>query len=125
METVNVKELVFSEVEGESGVKTLALVDAPAVMLNLVKFREEEPIKFSIQDEDRRIILAVALIPDLHIPRKDIKTGEIFAVTMKRETVFRAAYEWAKEGRQNFANEMHNPAKPIEGITWFGSVVKL
>lgn len=124
MDTVKVKELVFSEVAGESGVKTIALVDSPAIMVNWVAFNQQkEAVKYSIQDEEQRIILSPALIPDLHIPRKDPGTGETFAVFTTRKTVFEAAMRWMAEGRQNFANEMHDPNKPLDGITWFSSVV--
>jgi hypothetical protein len=121
-EYVKVKELVFGDEPG-TGVKTIAFVDQPAIMVNWIAFRDQTQVAYSVTDDDRRIIMSPVLIPNLHIPRKDPKTGEVFAVFMSRETVFQAAYKWMQEGRQNLANDMHQPGKDLNGITWFSSVV--
>lgn len=119
---IPVKKLVFSST-GESGVKTIAFVDSPAIMVNWVAFNEEkEPIKFAIQNEDKRMILSPALIPDLPIKRID-PAGAPFAVMMDRDTVFEAAFTWQQQGRQNLANEMHQSSQELSGITWFATFV--
>jgi len=118
---IPVKELVFSEVEGESGVKTIAFVDAPAIMVNWVAFAKEKEFKVCFADESKGIILSPLAIPDLPIPRKDPVTGEPFMVKMSAETISEIQYRWVKEGRQNFANEMHDENKPIDGVTWFAN----
>lgn len=123
MEKIPVKKLVFSEEKGKSGVKTIAFVDQPAIMVNWIAFRDEaKPVAFAIQNEERRIIFSPALIPDLHIPRIDPITKLPFVVTMDRDTIMQVALNWQKEGRQNFANEMHD-GKQVKGITWFNAVV--
>ena len=119
--SIPVKKLVFNP-SGGSGVNTIAFVDQPAIMVNWIAFNEQKPIKFSIQDEERRIIFSPVLIPDLPIPRIDPVTQKPFAVMMDRETIFQVMLDWQKNGRQNFANEMHD-GKPIDGITWFNMMV--
>lgn len=121
--SIPVKKLVFSEVPGKSGVKTIAFVDAPAIMVNWIAFNEEskKEIKVCFADQERGIILSPALIPDLPIPRVHPLTGEHFAVIMDAETISEVQLRWAKEGRHNFANEMHDPKKPIDGVTWFAN----
>lgn len=122
-QSVPLKKLVLGD-EDETGVKTIALVDEPAIMVNWVAFSEEkEPVKFSIQDEDQRIILSPALIPDLQIPRVDKATGERYAVYMDKETIWEVAYRWQKQGRQNLAMLTHQKGGEVDGITWFSSFV--
>lgn len=120
---VQVKRLVFDIKEGFDGIKSIAFVDEPAIMKDMVKFQAEELVRFAIQDEERRIVLSPVLIPDLHIPRVDKKTGVVYAVTMDRATVLEAALRWQQEGRYSFANEMHDENRQLEGITWFNPIV--
>lgn len=120
---IPVKRLVFSETPGESGVKAIAFVDAPAIMVNWVAFKDQKEIKYAVQDEAKRIILSPALIPDFLIPRIDEITKQPFAVVMDRETIFEVAMRWQQEGRASKANEMHHSSQELEGITWFGAFV--
>lgn len=118
-DTIPVKELILEE---NSGVKTIAFVDRPAIMVNWVAFNEQKELKFAVQNEDQKTILSPALIPGLHIPRTDIH-GATFVVTMNEQTIADVAFRWMKEGRQNFANVMHDSGQELDGITWFSSFV--
>lgn len=121
---IPIRKLIFSAKPGESGVKTIAFVDAPAIMVNWIAFNEEkEHISFAIQDTDKRMILSPALIPDLPIKRLDPITKQPFAVVMDRDTVFEAAFIWQQQGRANFANEMHQSSQELYGITWMFTFV--
>ena len=121
MKKIPLKKLVIAEMG--HGVSKISLVDEPAIMVDFLTFNREYHMKYSVQDEERRIILSPVLIPDQQIPRIDKATGEPYLVYMDKDTVLKAAMKWAAEGRQTLANEMHDDSKPVNGIVWYQSVV--
>jgi hypothetical protein len=120
METIEVRELVINPAPGKSGVKTVAFVDKAAIMEELILFKEQKEVKAFFAAENGKYIISPALIPDRRIPRIDEKTGEKFAVFMSRETIFETGKQWMLEGRQNFANNMHDGMQ-VDGINWFSA----
>lgn len=118
---IPLKKLVINDMG--HGVNKFALVDEPAIMTDFITFKKEHAVKYAVQDANRRIIMSPVLIPYQQIPRIDKETGEPYLVYMDEETVFKAALKWAAEGRQTLANEMHDDAKPVNGIVWYGTVV--
>jgi hypothetical protein len=120
METIEVRELVINPAPGKSGIDTVAVVDRAAIMELLTKFKEQKEVKTFFASEDFNYIISPALIPDRRIPRIDEATGEKFAVFMSRETIFNIGKRWMREGRQNFANEMHD-GKQVDGVNWYSA----
>jgi len=120
METIKVRELVRNPAPGKSGVKTVAFVDRAAIMEELILFKEQKEVKAYFAAENGKYIISPALIPDRRIPRIDERTGEKFAVYMSRETIFETGKQWMSEGRQNFANNMHD-GEQVDGISWFSA----
>lgn len=106
--------------EQELGMKIMSMVSEPAIMVNWVKFNSEKPIKFSIQDEDQRIVFAPALIPDL--PIKRVSGDEIFFVSIDRDNILQTAIKFAKDNLANKVDENHDE-QLLSGITIFESFV--
>lgn len=83
----------------------------------LEQIDKEKKFSFSVVNEDERIVVGPAMIPDLPIYRKD-ETGEYY-VFFDRKTIETIALKFYAKGFQQNANEMH--AKAVEGITFFQS----
>lgn len=83
----------------------------------LEQIDREQKMKFSVINEEERIVIGPAMIPNMKIYRKD-ETGEYY-VFFDEKTIEKIALKFFAKGFQNNANEMH--AKAVDGITFFQS----
>lgn len=91
----------------------IAMVDKPAIMAEWMAFENQEQkeyFKFAIQEE-RRIVTAPILIPDLPIYRKikDEKTGleREFYVAASKDTIEKLVMKFMREGKMNNIKSTH------------------
>lgn len=90
----------------------IAMVDKPAIMTEWMAFDEHKKdyMKFAIQEE-RRIVTAPILIPDLPIYRKikDEKTGleKEFYVAASKDAIEKLVMKFMKEGKMNNIKSTH------------------
>lgn len=77
----------------------------------------EKKFSFSVVNEEDRIVVGPAMIPDMKIYRKD-ETGEYY-VFFDKKTIETIALKFYQKGFQQNANEMH--AKAVDGVTFFQS----
>lgn len=110
--------------DDESGIKAVALVDFPAIGVNYQTFKDASKTKFDFQvtDEEERVIMGAAMIPNLPIYRRDETHGEYYAVFTK-ETIKDLVQKFFKESRQSEFNEMHSPFAKTEGVSMFQSFI--
>lgn len=88
----------------------LALVDYPAIKVNWQAFgKESKRVLLKALDEDKRIILGAAMIPDLPIYRND--GYQEYYITFSAETIAQVAAGFAHN--RNF-NVMHDAAHPAK-----------
>lgn len=83
----------------------------------LAQIDREQKMKFSVINEEERVVVGPAMIPDLPIYRRD-ETGEYY-VFFDKKTIETIALKFYQKGFQQNANEMH--AKAVDGITFFQS----
>ena len=83
----------------------------------LAQIDREQKMKFSVINEEERIVVGPAMVPDLPIYRRD-ETGEYY-VFFDKKTIETIALKFYQKGFQQNANEMH--AKAVDGITFFQS----
>ncbi len=105
---------LFIKDEAEDGVFAISLVESPAIEENFVALSEEDANKYTIElktiDEDRKIVVGFALIPDFEIPR--IKDGKQFNIIMSKETVAKSAELYMKNlNLQNVTSEHEKPVQ--------------
>ena len=67
------------------GIKIMSLVESPAVEIDFLKFAEQTPLQFSI-DEEERVVFGVALRADYPIYRISPRIGEYYVV-FERDTI--------------------------------------
>ena len=77
----------FTLSDDVEGLQAIAFVDAPAIGLNYQAFA---PHKFEVINEEKRIVMGAAMIPDLPIYRRD-ERGEYYAI-FREETIKSVSY---------------------------------
>jgi len=108
-------------IDGEmTGVEAVALVNQPAIGIEYQAFNKA--MKFNIADEEQRVVMGAAMIPELPIYRMDAERGEYYAI-FKKDTIRKIAEKFFKENKQGKFNEAHDGAKMIEGGYAFQSFI--
>lgn len=87
------------------GIKIMSLVESPAVEIDFLKFAEQTPLQFSI-DEEERIVFGCALRADFPIYRISPRIGEYYVV-FERETIKQLFEKFLIEGRVSEVNLEH------------------
>lgn len=100
--------------EDTSGMVRISLVDSPAVFSNFQKFSTQCPQKFSVVDEEKRLVRGVVMRADFPIYRNGDE-GEFFLV-YKPQTIRKMAEKYLAEGRQNNINLNHEDGSDVEGV---------
>lgn len=108
----------FKLTEEVEGLQAIALVDRPAIGLNYQAFA---PHKFEVINEDKRIVMGAAMVPDLPIYRRD-ERGEYYAI-FKKETIKALVQKLFKENKHNNFNEEHNAFKILDGVYIYQSFI--
>ncbi|HPI82865.1 MAG TPA: XkdF-like putative serine protease domain-containing protein, partial [Candidatus Paceibacterota bacterium] len=109
---INLKSLLFELVfdPDKDGVTAISLVDSPAILTNFIKLGEEIPdIKIVMANEEKRIVLGPALIPNVKIFRSGRSLGlEQDAYVFFREDTIRAlAEDYIMKAKNNNVTLQH------------------
>lgn len=103
-------ELIISEeeMENQDGVFAISLVEEPAIEENWIalKKQEKESIKCAKLDEDKRLLIAPALIPNKQIFRID-EEGKDYYVYFSKNTIRQASQLFLKRNYQSSATLEH------------------
>jgi len=108
----------FTLSDDVEGLQAIAFVDAPAIGLNYQAFA---PHKFEVINEEKRIVMGAAMIPDLPIYRRD-ERGEYYAI-FRKETIKSLVQKLFKENKHNNFNEQHNAFKILDGVYIYQSFI--
>jgi hypothetical protein len=111
---------ITDDVNDDSQVDFIALVDRPAIQKNWNAFNNTQ--KFEIVSEDRRIISGPIMLADTPIFRSDSQYGDYY-VAFSKETILKIAQKFFKKGFQSNVNLMHNSNQVFDGITLFESFI--
>jgi hypothetical protein len=115
-----VYKLDINEFDEETGIDFVSLVENAAIQKDFLAF-SETPIKFAIQDEEKRIVTGAAMIADLPIYRRDEIRGEYYVV-FDKESIFKIAKKWARSNQYNSVNA-HHKTPIINGVSLFESYI--
>lgn len=103
---MKVYEAIFKEGENE-GVYALSVVNDPAMEDFWVAFsKHPEKIEFAQVDEEKRLLLGAALIPDKKIPRVD-KSGNAFEMFLSANTIEKLWHSFFKNQNNNNSSLEH------------------
>ena len=102
--------------EGVEGMTKVSLVDFPAVEKDFQALaREKAPLKYAVQDEEKRIVRGVLIRADFPIYRNDKKRGEYYIV-FEKDTIRQIAEQYMADGLQNAVNQMHEDDSDVTGV---------
>ena len=97
-------ELILDEMQDLMGIQAISIVESPAIEENFVAFKAQE-VQFAKQDEEKRILLGAALIPNKPIYRNNGE--EEFYVYFTKDTIRRASEMFFQNGNQNQSTLEH------------------
>jgi hypothetical protein len=115
-----VYKLDINEFDEETGIDFVSLVENAAIQKDFLAF-SETPVKFAIQDEEKRIVTGAAMIADLPIYRRDDIRGEYYVV-FDKESIFKIAKKWARSNQYNSVNA-HHKTPIMNGVSLFESYI--
>ena len=102
-------ELVIEENNEMLAIDAISLVSAPAIEENFVYFgKEKHNLTFAKVDEDKRMLVSPALIPNKQIFRYDPNTDSEYYVYFSPETVRQASELYLKHNNHHKATHEHN-----------------
>jgi len=105
-------ELLIDEENDKPGVFAISLVDAPAIESNFVALNKHR-VDLKIVDEEKRIVLGLALIPEKKIFRKN---GDYeYNITFSKETVRKASELYLANLRSNNTTVDHKML--VDGVS--------
>jgi hypothetical protein len=88
------------------GIDAISVVDRPAIEENFIALKEQHEVKLAEVDNEQRILMGAALVPNKQIYRK---SGEQeFYVYFSKETIKQASELFLMNGYQNNATLMHD-----------------
>lgn len=118
-------ELKISEnPEDDFQVYAVAGVDKPATKDDFFAFSEQDSVmKFAEINDDERIVIGAAMIPDMMIYRKN-DDGKEFNVYYSKETIEQIAVKFFEKDFQKNFNLMHDPNQQKDGVVFFQSFIK-
>ena len=104
---MNIIELLLDEENEVSGIEAVSLVESPAIESDFIALKSQE-IKLAKVDDEKKILMGAALIPNKPIFRKG--ETEDYYVYFSADTVRKASELFFKNGNQNNATLEHNLA---------------
>ena len=105
-------ELLLDEENENSGIEAISIVKSGAIESDFIKLKSQE-IKFAKVDDEKRILMGAALIPNKPIYRKDEKKE--YYVYFSTDTVRKASELFFMNGNQNNTTLEHN--MELNGLT--------
>lgn len=105
-------ELLLDENDEMTGIEAVSIVESPAIEADFITLSKQQ-IKFAKVDDEKRILMGPALIPNKPIFRK--RNDTMFYVYFSQQTVKRASELFFINGNQNNATLEHN--MDINGLT--------
>jgi len=107
--STSIVELVIEEDNEALTIDAISLVSAPAIEQDFVYFgKEKHNLTFAKVDEEKRMLVSPALIPDKNIYRVNHNTGEEFYVYFSKSTVRKASELYLKHNNHHKATHEHN-----------------
>ena len=121
--TTKIVELVIDKDSEELAIDAISLVTAPAIEQDFVFFgKEKNNLTFAKIDEDKRMLVSPALIPNKQIFRYDPNTDSDYYVYFSPETVRKASELYLKHNNHHKATYQHQ--ERVSGVLTIESWVK-
>ena len=121
--TTKIVELVIDNDSEELAIDAISLVTAPAIEQDFVFFgKEKNNLTFAKIDEEKRMLVSPALIPNKQIFRYDPNTDSDYYVYFSPETVRKASELYLKHNNHHKATYQHQ--ERVSGVLTIESWIK-
>ena len=121
--TTSIVELVIDDDSQELAIDAISLVNAPAIEQDFVYFgKEKNNLTFAKIDEEKRMLVSPALIPNKQIFRYDPNTDSEYYVYFSPDTVKKAAELYLKHNNHHKATYEHKDR--VSGVLTVESWIK-
>ncbi len=123
LKTTKIVELIIEDTSKELAIDAISLVSAPAIEQDFVFFgKEKHNLTFAKVDDDKRMLVSPALIPNKQIFRYDPNTDTEYYVYFSPETVKQASELYLKHNNHHKATYEHQDR--VAGVLTVESWVK-
>ena len=112
MEELQTIELFIDEENLRDGVEAISLVEFPAIEEDFVALSQHK-VEFKTLDEEKRVVVGLALVPDKKIVRRNEKG--LYNIIFSKETVRLASELYLKRLNNNNATLEHEV--PVSGVS--------
>ena len=108
MKETKIVELVIADDSQELAIDAISLVNSPAIEQDFVFFgKEKNNLTFAKVDEEKRMLVSPALIPNKQIFRYDPNTDSDYYVYFSPDTVRKASELYLKHNNHHKATYQH------------------
>ncbi len=112
---MNIIELIIDENEELSGIEAVSVVENPAIEEFFVALEKEDKlVRLAEVDEEKRLIMGGALIPNKPIYRNN--NGSEFYIYFSKDTIVKASQMFLQQGKQNKSTLEHQN-NMLEGMS--------
>jgi hypothetical protein len=123
MKPTRIVELVIQDDNQELAIDAISLVSAPAIEQDFVYFgKQKSNLTLAKVDEEKRMLISPALIPNKNIVRYDANTDSEYYVWFSKETVRKASELYLKHNNHHKATYEHQDR--VSGVLTVESWIK-
>ena len=108
-------EMFIDEDNELSGIEAISVVEKPAIEEDFIALKERKEIKLAEVDNEKRILMGAALIPNKKIFRKGEDDKEDYYIYFSEDTVRKASELFLMKGNQN--NSTFEHSVELEGMS--------
>ena len=113
MEELAIIELFIDEDNDLNGIEAISIVEHPAIEEDFVALKEQGRLELAKVDEDKRILMGAALVPNKKIYRNN--GLQEYYIFFSEGTVRKASELFLTNGKQNNSTLEHE--SPLEGMS--------
>ena len=123
MMTTRIVELIIQDENQELAIDAISLVTSPAIEQDFVFFgKEKNNLTFAKVDEEKRMLISPALIPNKQIFRHDPNKQEDYYVYFSKDTVRKASELYLRHNNHHKATYQHQDR--VSGVLTVESWIK-
>jgi len=123
MKATKIVELVIADDSEELAIDAISLVTSPAIEQDFVFFgKDKNNLTFAKVDEEKRMLISPALIPNKQIFRHDPNTDSDYYVYFSPDTVRKASELYLKHNNHHKATYQHQDR--VSGVLTIESWIK-
>ena len=104
---MRIVELIIDDQDEQSGIDAISVVMSPATESNFIHLSKHE-IELKEVDEEKRILMGAALIPNKQIYRKNDKTKDEYYIYFSEATIRKASELFLMNANQNNSTLEHS-----------------